>query len=118
MAAAVEDTSLESRQARSGLAPRHKPYWHALDQGGELGYFKGQVTGIWIARFSRGKRRYAEQRVGLADDFEAADGVAVMNFEQARAAARNWIAARAVERAALPIDDAPFNSVGAPCNRD
>ena len=118
MAATVEDTNLEDRRARSRLAPRHEPYWHALDDGGELGYFKGQETGLWVARFVRRKGRYAEQRVGLADDLEDADGAAVLDFEQARLAARNWIAAQAVEQAALPIDDAPFNSVGAPCNRD
>ncbi len=114
MTATVEDTGLESRQARSRLAARHIPYWHALDEGGELGYFKGQGSGVWIARFARGDGRYAEQRIGLAD----ADDVVAMDFEQARRAARNWCAAQAVEQAALPIDDAPFNSVGAPCNRD
>ncbi len=118
MAATGEDTNLESRRARSGLAPRRKPYWHTLDQGGQLGYYKGTESRLWIARFCGGKGRYAEQRVGLADDLEEADGAAVLDFEQAQAAARNWLAAQAVEQAALPIDDAPFNSVGAPCNRD
>ena len=118
MAATGEDTNLESRRARWGLAPRRKPYWHTLDQGGQLGYYKGTQSRLWIARFCGGKGRYAEQRVGLADDLEEADGAAVLDFEQAQAAARNWLAAQAVEQAALPIDDAPFNSVGAPCNRD
>ncbi len=118
MAVTVEDTGFESRQARSRLAARHIPYWHALDEGGELGYFKGRGSGVWIARFTRGNGRYAEQRVGLADDLEDADSAAVLDFEQARLAARNWLAAQAVAQAALPIDDAPFNSVGAPCNRD
>ena len=118
MAAKLEDTNLESRQARGGLVPRRKPYWHALDQGGQLGYYKGTESRLWIARFARAKGRYAEQRVGLADDLEDADGTAVLDFEQARLAARNWLAAQAVAQAALPIDDAPFNSVGAPCNRD
>ena len=118
MAATGEDTNLESRRARSTLVPRRKPYWRALDQGGQLGYYKGAESRLWIARFCGGKGRYAEQRVGLADDLEEADGAAVLDFEQAQAAARNWLAAQAVEQAALPIDDAPFNSVGAPCNRD
>ncbi len=118
MAATVEDTNLEGRRARSRLAPRQRPYWQMLDEGGELGYFKGRGSGVWIARFTRGNGRYAEQRVGLADDLEDADSAAVLDFEQARLAARNWLAAQAVAQAALPIDDAPFNSVGAPCNRD
>ncbi len=118
MRATGEDTNLESRRARSALAPRHKPYRHALDEGGQLGYYKGTESRLWIARFCRAKGRYAEQRVGLADDLDDADGAAVLDFEQAQAAARNWCAARAVEQATPPIDDAPFNSVGAPCNRD
>ena len=114
MTATIEEVELDSRQARDRLAPRQRPYWQMLDEGGALGYFKGQGSGVWIARFTRGNGRYAEQRIGLAD----ADDVDAMDFEQARLAARNWLAAQAVEQAALPIDDAPFNSVGAPCNRD
>ena len=113
MTATVEDTGLESRQARSRLAARPIPYWHALDEGGELGYFKGQGSGVWIARFARGNGRYAEQRIGLDD----ADDIDTMDFDQARRAARNWCAAQAVKEARRPIDDAPFTIVGAPCNR-
>jgi hypothetical protein len=40
-----------------------------------------------------------------------------MDFEQARAAARNWFAEQAIKDAGLPIDDSPFN-IAAPCNRD
>ncbi len=67
---------------------------------------------------SRGKGRHREARVGLADDFADADGIAVMDYEQAQAAARNWFSEQAIEEAGLPIDDRPFNIVGAPCNRD
>ena len=117
MARPAKDANLESREARSRLAPRHKPYWHSLDHGCELGYYKGEDLGVWIARFPRRKGRYAEQRVGLADDFTGADGTAVMDFDQAQAAARNWFAEQAIEDAVLPIDDSPFNIVGAPCFR-
>ena len=117
MAATALDTNLESREARSLLAFRHKPYWRLLDQGCQLGYYKGEDLRVWIARFPRGKGRYAEQRVGLADDFAGADGVAVMDFRQARAAARNWFAEQAIKHASPPIDDRPFN-IAAPCFRD
>ncbi len=118
MARPAEDANLESREARSRLTPRHKPYWHSLDHGCELGYYKGEDLGVWIARLSRGRGRDTEERVGLADDFADADGIAVMDFEQARAAARNWFAVQAIEEAGLPIDDSPFNIAGAPCTRD
>ena len=118
MARSAQDASLESREARSRLAPRRKPYWHLLDHGCELGYYKGEDLGVWIARFPRGKGRYAEQRVGIADDLADADGIAAMDFEQAQAAARNWFAEQAIKDAGLPIDDSPFNIVGAPCFRN
>ena len=117
MAGRVLESNLESREARSRLVPRHKPYWHGLDRGCDLGYYKGKELGVWIARFPRGKGRYAERRVGFADDFVDADGVAVMDFKQARGAARNWFAEQAIEQAGMPIDDSPFNSAGPPCFR-
>ncbi len=118
VARSAQDANLESREARSRLASRQDPYWRLLDKGCHLGYYKGRESRIWIARLSRGKGRDREARVGLADDFADADGVAVMDFEQARAAARNWFAEQAIKEAGLPIDDSPFNIVGAPCNRD
>ncbi len=118
VARSAQDAELESREARSHLAPRQEPYWRLLDKGCHLGYYKGSELRLWIARLSRGKGRDTEERVGLADDFAEADGIAVMDFEQARAAARNWFAVQAIKEAGLPIDDSPFNIVGAPCNRD
>ena len=118
MARSAQHANLESREARNRLAPCHKPYWHLLDQGCDLGYYKGEDLGVWIARFPRGSGRYAEQRVGLADDFADADGVAVMDFKQAQLAARNWFAEQAIKQAGLPIDDSPFNIAGPPCNRN
>ncbi len=112
-----QDANLESREARSRLAPCHKPYWHLLDQGCHLGYYKGKESRVWISRYFQGKGRYAEQRIGLADDFADADGVAVMDFKQAQVAARNWFAEQTIKEAGLPIDDSPFTIVGAPCNR-
>ncbi len=114
----AKDAELESREARGRLAPRQEPYWRSLDKGCHLGYYKGSESRIWIARLSRGKGWHREARVGLADDFADADGIAVMDYEQAQAAARNWFAEQAIEEAGLPLDDSPFNIVGAPCNRD
>ncbi len=118
MARSAQDASLESREARGRLAPRQEPYWRSLDKSCHLGYYKGSESRIWIARLSRGKGRHREARVGLADDFADADGIAVMDYEQAQAAARTWFAEHAIEEAGLPLDDSPFNIVGAPCNRD
>ncbi len=118
MTRSARDADLEDREARNRLASRREPYWRALDTGRHLGYYKGSELRIWIARWSRGKGRDREQRVGLADDFAEADGFAVLDFKQARAAAGNWFAEQAIAEAGLPIDDHPFNIAGAPCNRD
>ena len=118
MARSAQDAELESREARSRLAPCQEPYWRSLDKGCQLGYYKGSKLRLWIARLSRGNKRYTDERIGLADDFAEADGIAVMDFEQAQAAARNWFAEQAIKEAGLPIDDSPFNIVGPPCNRD
>ena len=118
MVGIAEDTNLESRVARDRLAPGHKPYWHVLGQGCQLGYYKGKDLGIWIARLPLGKGRFVEHRLGLADDAAEADGVAVLDYPQAEAAARNWFAEQVIRQAALPIDDSPFTIVGPPCNRD
>jgi hypothetical protein len=42
----------------------------------------------------------------------------VMDFEQARAAARNWCATQVTKEAQRPVDDRPFMTAGSPCNRD
>lgn len=118
MARTKQDTDLESREARSRLAPRQELYWRSMDNRCHLGYYKGEELRLWIARFSQKKGPDTEQRIGLADDFEEADGVGVMDFEQARNAARNWFSVQVIKEAGLPIDDSPFNSVGPPCNRD
>ena len=49
---------------------------------------------------------------------ENADGVRVMDFEQARAAARNWCVAQVTKEAQQSVDDRPFMTAGSPCNRD
>ena len=117
MTATALDTNLESREARNRLVARHMPYWHLLDQGCQLGYYKGEGLGVRIGRFSQGKGRYADQRLGNADDLGDADGIAVLDFNQARAAARDWFAEQAIKEAGLPIDDSPFD-IAAPCFRD
>jgi len=111
MARTVQDTNLDTRQARTRLTARHKPYWRLLDQGCHLGYYKGKRSTAWIARYFLGQGRYAEQRLGLVDDLADADGVAVLTFKQAQAAARKWFSGQAHKVAGLPLHDGPY-SVG------
>ena len=89
MARTVRDARLDSRAARAKLAPRGKPYWRAIDPGLHLGYRKPtQGAGKWVARFYEGSQSYATETLAIGDDLSEANGVDVLNFSQAQAAAR------------------------------
>lgn len=89
MARTVKDVRLDSRAARERLAPRKKPYYRVIETGRHVGYYKGQRSGTWLARTIVGAR-YAEQKLGMADDIRDANGLDVLSFSQAQAAARDW----------------------------
>ncbi len=104
MARTVRDTNLDTRTARMRLAPRHKPYWRKIDQGSHVGYYKGQRGGAWIARYFLGDGKYAESKLGTADDVQDTDGIAVLSFSQAQAKAREWFTEQARHAAGLGPD--------------
>jgi hypothetical protein len=85
----VHDSKLESRAARTRLAPRGQPYYRALEPGHlHLGYRKPlRGAGKWLARiYAEGK--YSYHPLGIADDFSDADGDTILSFKQAQIAAR------------------------------
>ena len=88
MARAVRDSKLDSRNARAKLAPSGKPYYRSIDPGLHLGYRKGISGGKWVVRFYIGEGGYKVETIGTADDKADADGVAVLDFRQAQAFAR------------------------------
>jgi integrase len=91
MAGTVQRAELSSRTARSRLKRGRQPHWQALVRGRvHLGYqcWKGDPAGRWVLRRYIGNRKYRVETLGLADDAAKADGVAVLNFEQAEAKAR------------------------------
>ncbi len=90
MARKVRDAVLDTRNARRALKTQGKPYWRALDKGFHLGYRRRAKGGTWVARRFGEKNTYVETRIGLADDFQDADGVKTFNYAQAQATARNW----------------------------
>lgn len=100
MARTVKDQTLDSRAARGRLAARGKPYWRLLEEGLHLGYRKpaGGKAGKWVLRHYVGAQRYEVQTIAAADDLTDADGVAILNFKQAQAAAREQMKQRAAVR--------------------
>ena len=90
MARKVRDANLETRTARLRLHVRSEPYWRSLEKGFFLGYRRRASGGTWLARRRQAEGGYAEHRLGTTDDFQDADGVAVLGYGQAQKAARDW----------------------------
>jgi len=88
--APVEDAWLATSAARDALPPRRKPYWHTLDKGLHVGYYKGARSSTWHARFFVGAGRYEETRLGATDDTHHADGHTVLDYAQAVVRALDW----------------------------
>jgi len=89
MARKIRDRSLDSREARSKLAARGKPYWRGIERGVHLGYrrLKGKA-GTWCVRHYVGDQTYTVESLGAADDLSDADGVAILDFWQAQTKVR------------------------------
>src|SRR4029453_19375135 len=92
----VRDSNLETRTARSRLPVRHKPFFRLIEPGLHIGYRKlTSGPGTWLARRHSGEGRYVLENLRtahgvlvIADDFEEADGIHILNFAQAQQAAR------------------------------
>jgi len=79
---------LENRSARLRLPVAKKPVFVKIGPGLSLGYRRNQSSGTWVARVADGEGGNWTKAVGTADDFEGADGTAVLDFWQAQEKAR------------------------------
>ncbi|WP_263355417.1 tyrosine-type recombinase/integrase [Acidicapsa acidisoli] len=97
MARTRKDARINTRSARTSLQQRKEPYWRSISKGLAVGYYKGATSGAWIAKHftvATGRRKAS---LGVADDFEDADGIRVLSFDQAQAKARDWASLKAQE---------------------
>src|SRR5262245_6436154 len=79
---------LETPTARLKLPIRKRPYpGPTLARGIHLYYRRNRSAGAWVVKASAGGR-YWTKRLGDADDFEAADGRAVLSYYQAQEGAK------------------------------
>ena len=91
MARRPRASRLETRTARLKLAVRAKPYdFTTISPGIALGLRRNRAAGVWVVRVADGRGGNWTKRVGLADDFEAADGEHVLDFWQATDKAGRW----------------------------
>lgn len=93
MARAKRDASLENRTNRLKLEPRKEPYWSPLAPGQILGYYRpnSKAAGSWVAKWRNpesGDRR--KETLGVADDYEDADGRDTLSWSHAQERARGW----------------------------
>jgi Phage integrase family len=85
----VCDKDIETREARTKLKPRGKPYWRSIGKGLHVGYRKGKRGGVWVIRRYIGAGDYKVETIAAADDVEDANGIEILDFWQAQDAARN-----------------------------
>jgi integrase len=110
----VNDAPLTTRAARERLAVRHQPYWRAIEAGAAMGYRKGAMGGVWMVRIAdpTAGGGYRQAALGRADDALKAAGTDVLDYRQAEAQAREWIARH--HRVAAGMEPEPAATPAAP----
>ena len=104
MSRQVLDSNLSTRTARNRLKARAKPYWRLIEHGRHIGYRRTPRGGTWVARLYLGSGKYAETRLGTADNVTDADEVEVLSRPQAQRAAHDWFIRRQREEEGLHPD--------------
>src|SRR5215469_7919354 len=91
MARTVRNAKLDTRSARAKLPLNKSGYWVPIARGFALGYRKGSKGGTWLTRLiDKAGRR--ETALGPADDVLEPDGARTLDYAQAQAKAREWLA--------------------------
>jgi integrase len=89
----ARSSKLETRTTRLKLPIAKKPVFVRVGPGVALGYRRNQTAGTWVLRVADGKSGHWTKRLADADDFQDADGGAVLDYwgaqERARALARS-----------------------------
>lgn len=96
MARTVQFAKIESPTARAKLARGRRYHFQSLISGrASLGYHRneGAPHGRWVLQRYLGADKYARTELGKADDGLQADGVNVLDFEQAKAKALEMLSA-------------------------
>jgi hypothetical protein len=84
MPRSIRFADLETRSVRLKLPVAKKPLFVRIGPGMGLGYRRNRTVGSWVGRFADGKGGNRTAVIGLADDYENADGNRVLDFWQAQ----------------------------------
>lgn len=99
----TEDYPIRTKTQRTKLKPRRAPYYRRLSDRLNIGYRRlSTMPGTWIIRERLPNGKYAEHKLDGAtpDDVVGANGVDILSFDQASAAARDSLSP-AVEQVTL-----------------
>lgn len=98
---------LDTRSSRRSITAGPKLHIERILKGLALGYRRNLKGGVWYARkHEAGTTRYTFAELGLADDLADADGVRVLNRDQAVHLAREWF--RSINEGAAGISRKPY----------
>jgi integrase len=89
MARSIRKASLETRTARLKLPVSRKPVFIRIGPGLSLGYRRNQVAGTWVLRLADGKGGATTKAIGIADDYDDANGASVLDYWQAQDRAKS-----------------------------
>jgi integrase len=84
MPRSIRSSDLEARSARSKLPVAKKPLFVRIGRGIGLGYRRNRTAGSWVGRFADGRGGNRTEVIGVADDYENADGNRLLDFWQAQ----------------------------------
>jgi hypothetical protein len=80
----IKASRISSRTARLAFPITQKPYdYTPVAPGISLGYRRTKSGGSWVIRKADGKGGNSIWNIGIADDYEDADGKRVLDFWQA-----------------------------------
>ena len=88
MARSTRSSTLETRGARLKLPIAKKPVFVKIGRGIGLGYRRNRTAGTWVARVANGNGGNWTKAIGNADDFDDAEGTAILDYWQAQEKAR------------------------------
>jgi hypothetical protein len=84
-----QEAKLQNPTARKRLPAGRQPHWNTIIASRDhLGYVRKVEAraGRWLLRRRR-NGRYSTEPLGTADDYQQADGITVLDYQQARAKA-------------------------------
>jgi integrase len=87
LARTLRDSKLDTREARSRLKVRGRPYWRLIEPGLHVGYRRlAGRPGTWCVRRYAGNQTYTVEAIKnvVADDFADSDGTTVLSFAEAQ----------------------------------